>query len=134
MKIGRKLRGGETVELIGDLGAGKTLFVRGLAEGMGSKDRVHSPSFTLSNRYRAGELTLNHFDFYRLKEPGLIRHELAEALEDAKTVVVVEWPNSVRGVLPAERLVIRIKPTGENSRRFNFSYPENLKYLIPQDA
>src|SRR6185312_5854101 len=73
MKIGRKLQGGEVIELISDLGGGKTTFVRGLAKGMGSQDTVRSPSFTLSNEYRSGKLTLYHFDFYRLEDPGIMR-------------------------------------------------------------
>jgi len=131
MEIGRKLQGGEMIELVGDLGSGKTAFVRGLARGMGSSDSVHSPSFTLSNRYRAGKLTLHHFDFYRLGEPGIMARELAEILEDPSAVTVVEWGDVTEAVLPPDRLTIRIKPTSETSRQFRFSCPNNLKYLAP---
>ena len=129
MRIGRKLRGGEVIELASDLGGGKTAFVRGLAKGMGSSAQVHSPSFTLSNQYEAGELTLYHFDFYRLQEPGIMRGELAEVLEDPKAVVAVEWAGIVDSVLPPGRLTIRIKPTSETGRQFNFSCPDSLLYL-----
>jgi tRNA threonylcarbamoyladenosine biosynthesis protein TsaE len=129
MKIGRKLHGGEVIELVSDLGGGKTAFVRGLAEGIGSRDPVRSPSFTLSNQYKAGGLTLHHFDFYRLKEPGIMRRELAEILEDPKAVVVIEWGDIVKNVLPANRLTIHIKATGETTRQFNFSCPNSLKHL-----
>ena len=132
MKIGSRLKGGETMELVGDLGSGKTAFVRGLAEGMGSKDDVRSPSFTLSNQYRAGTFTLYHFDFYRLHEPGIMRRELAEVLDDPKVSVVVEWADPVKSALPDERLTVYITPTGETGREFNFSYPEELGYLIPK--
>ncbi|MGH7194808.1 MAG: tRNA (adenosine(37)-N6)-threonylcarbamoyltransferase complex ATPase subunit type 1 TsaE [Candidatus Saccharimonadales bacterium] len=132
MRIGRKLRGGEIIELVGDLGAGKTAFVRGLAKGMGSSDDVSSPSFTLGNRYRAGRLTLYHFDFHRLDEPGIMRRELAETVEDPAVVVVVEWADSVRSVIPDDRLTINITAAGENERRFNFTYPQKLRYLIPE--
>lgn len=131
MRIGRKLRGGEIIELIGDLGAGKTAFVRGLAKGMGSDDPVSSPSFTLGNRYRAGALTLDHFDFHRLEEPGIMRRELSETLEDTSTIAAVEWADTVRSVMPKERLTINITATGATSRQLRFSYPEKLKYLIP---
>ncbi|HEY5442299.1 MAG TPA: tRNA (adenosine(37)-N6)-threonylcarbamoyltransferase complex ATPase subunit type 1 TsaE [Candidatus Saccharimonadales bacterium] len=128
------MRGGEVIELVSDLGAGKTAFVRGLVAGLGSLDTVHSPSFTLSNQYRAKDLTLYHFDFYRLKEAGIMRDELAEVLADPKAVVAVEWPDIIEDVLPAQRLSITIKPTGINDREFTFSYPDNLSYLLPRNT
>jgi tRNA threonylcarbamoyladenosine biosynthesis protein TsaE len=125
------LRGGEVIELVSDLGGGKTTFVRGLARGMGSRDTVTSPSFTLSNHYSSDRLTLYHFDFYRLGEPGIMRDELAELLHDSKSVVVVEWADIVEDVLPADRLTIRINATGDESREFECEYPETLRYLVP---
>ncbi|PIZ61832.1 tRNA (adenosine(37)-N6)-threonylcarbamoyltransferase complex ATPase subunit type 1 TsaE, partial [Candidatus Saccharibacteria bacterium CG_4_10_14_0_2_um_filter_52_9] len=89
------MRGGEVIVLTSDLGGGKTSFVRGLAAGMASHDLVHSPSFTLSNQYKAGDLTLCHFDFYRLNDPGIMRNELAEVLKDSQAVVAVEWADIV---------------------------------------
>jgi tRNA threonylcarbamoyladenosine biosynthesis protein TsaE len=132
MRIGRKLRGGEVIELVGDLGSGKTAFVRGLAEGIGSHDAVRSPSFTLSNHYRADKLTIRHFDFYRLEEPGIVEQELAEALEDPRAAVVVEWGGIAEAVLPPNRLTVRIKPTSETSRSLSFSCPNKLAYLLPE--
>src|ERR1700712_1196496 len=93
--IGMKLKGGEVIELVSDLGGGKTAFVKGLARGMGSTDVVRSPSFTISNQYKAGSKTLYHFDFYRLFDPGIMRDELAEILQDPNAVVVVEWASIV---------------------------------------
>jgi tRNA threonylcarbamoyladenosine biosynthesis protein TsaE len=129
--IGRKLRGGEVIELVSDLGGGKTAFVRGLAQGAGSHDGVRSPSFTLSNQYRADKLTIYHFDFYRLKEPGIMRDELAELINDPEAVVVVEWADIVEDVLPTERLTASIRVTGENDREFTLTFPINMKYLFP---
>jgi tRNA threonylcarbamoyladenosine biosynthesis protein TsaE len=129
--IGSKLRGGETIELVSDLGGGKTTFVRGLAQGLGSHDNVSSPSFTLRNEYRAGELTLYHFDFYRLHEPGIIRDELAELLDGTNAIVAVEWASIIEDVLPNERLTITLRIAGENSRELLLEYPESLHYLIP---
>jgi tRNA threonylcarbamoyladenosine biosynthesis protein TsaE len=128
--IGMKLRGGETIELVSDLGGGKTAFVRGLAAGMGSVDMVHSPSFTLRNEYRAADLTLYHFDFYRLNEPGIMTEELEEVVNDPLSVVAVEWADIVENVLPLERLVIVITATGETERRLVFTYPSSLAYLL----
>jgi len=130
-ELGGRLRGGEVIELASDLGGGKTLFVRGLAQGLGSRDQASSPSFTLSQQYRAGELTLYHFDFYRLKDAGIMRRELAESLEDPKGVVAVEWADVVKDVLPTNRLTVAIKASGENERQLQFNYPDKLKYLFP---
>lgn len=131
-QVGSKLRGGETIVLVSDLGGGKTVFVRGLAQGMGSTDTVHSPSFTLSNQYHADKLTLHHFDFYRLDEPGIMREELAEILQDMQSVVVIEWANIVQDVLPEQRLTIHISATGDTKRALLFKYPKRLQYLLPQ--
>src|SRR6185295_7699766 len=102
-RIGQNLKGGEVIELISDLGGGKTAFVKGLVSGMGSKDRVSSPSFTLSNQYSGNGLLLHHFDFYRLEEPGIMKQELAEILEDSNSVVAIEWAVVIEDVLPVER-------------------------------
>jgi tRNA threonylcarbamoyladenosine biosynthesis protein TsaE len=123
------LRGGEVIELVSDVGGGKTTFVRGLAQGMGSPDKVASPSFTLSREYRADKLTMYHFDFYRLSDPGIVANELAEVVDDPLAVVVVEWADIVENVLPADKLTITIKNKGETNREFSFSCPESLTYL-----
>jgi tRNA threonylcarbamoyladenosine biosynthesis protein TsaE len=128
--IGKNLRGGEVIELVSDLGGGKTTFVRGLASGMGSSDRVSSPSFTLTNQYRSDRLTMQHFDFYRLSEPGIMRDELAEILTEPTMVTVVEWANIVDDVLPAERLTIRLTAATESGRTLEFSYPDSLTYIM----
>lgn len=134
--IGSRLKGGEIIELVSDLGGGKTTFVRGLAKGAGSIDKVASPSFTLSREYNVTGRTFHkivHFDFYRLNEPGIVARELAEIVHD-KEVVVVEWADIVENVLPAGRLVIRIVTIGETEREFKFTYPAALQYLIPQES
>lgn len=128
-KLGQKLKGGEMIELISDIGGGKTTFVTGLAKGAGSKDKVSSPTFTISNLYQTPNFNIHHFDFYRLQGPGIIRHELEENIDDASDVVVVEWSNIVEDVLPEKRVVIHIKATGEESREISVSAPEELDYL-----
>jgi tRNA threonylcarbamoyladenosine biosynthesis protein TsaE len=135
-EFGSKLKGGEVIEFIGDLGAGKTSFMRGVAEGIGSEDSVSSPTFTLSNVYTsyrhpaldAGSteqsedyIQVHHFDFYRLNEPGLVQEQLKEALEDPKAIVCVEWAESVRGVLPEARTTIQITAIDEEKREFKFN-------------
>jgi len=129
--IGSKFHGGEVLELRSDLGGGKTTFVKGLVHGMGSKDIAHSPSFTLSNQYSNGQLTMFHFDFYRLSEAGIMRDELGEVCGDPKSVVVVEWADIVEDVLPADHVVIEMIATGEISRRIVMTYSESNAYLFP---
>ena len=128
--IGRRLRGGEVIELVSDLGGGKTTFVRSLAKGMGSTDKVGSPTFTISREYRAGDITLYHFDFYRLGEAGIMSEELLEVLGDSKSVVAIEWGGIVSEVLPAKRLIIHITATGETSRIFELTYPDTFAYMV----
>jgi tRNA threonylcarbamoyladenosine biosynthesis protein TsaE len=129
-RIGQNLKGGEVIELASDLGGGKTTFVRGLARGINSNDQVSSPTFTLSNVYAGSQFTLHHFDFYRLAEPGIMREELQEILEDANNVTVIEWAEIVHNVLPSERLTIHIKATGELSRHYTLVTPKNRAYMI----
>lgn len=132
--IGSKLKGGEVIELISDLGGGKTTLVKGLAKGMGSQDTARSPSFTLDNQYVSDDLVIHHFDFYRLFEPGVMRDELAEVLQDPKAVAVIEWGHIIQDVLPDDRLTIEIKATGNDDRQLTFSYPKNLGYLVPTNT
>lgn len=130
--IGRRLRGGEFIELVSDVGGGKTTFVRGLAKGAGSEDHVSSPTFTISKVYAASDFRIVHFDFYRLQQAGLIEHEIQEAIADPRVVVVVEWSEVVRRVLPQDRLVISIDKAGEEERSFVIEYPEGYRYLTEQ--
>jgi tRNA threonylcarbamoyladenosine biosynthesis protein TsaE len=129
-KIGSRLKGGEVIELVSDLGGGKTAFVTGLARGMGSQETVSSPSFTLNNVYDAGKLVLQHFDFYRLNDPGILRAELAEVFEDSRAVVAVEWGGIVNDVLPENRLIVHIEPTSVAGRHITLTYPSSLEYLV----
>lgn len=131
-KLGRKLTGGEVIELTSDLGGGKTTFVRGLAKGAGSKDIVASPTFMICKQYKAKDLTIYHYDFYRLSDPGIIRHELEEGLSDPKAVVVVEWADIIKDVLPDSRLKVNIKSTGENNREISIRIPQDLNYLMEE--
>ncbi len=102
------------IELVGDVGAGKTTFVRGLAEGLGVKEPVTSPSFTISKTYALPEGgRLVHYDFYRLPEPGLMADDLAENLADEKNVIVIEWGESVNDLLPKKHSRVEIKYSEE---------------------
>ncbi|HUS26024.1 MAG TPA: tRNA (adenosine(37)-N6)-threonylcarbamoyltransferase complex ATPase subunit type 1 TsaE [Nevskiaceae bacterium] len=129
-RLGKALKGGEVIELASDLGGGKTTFVRGLARGAGSTDKVSSPTFTISKVYRAGSFHIHHFDFYRLGEAGIIGDELAEEMGSPGNIVVVEWANVVEHMLPYDRLTITFEQTTEGHRRLTFSCPVSLQYLL----
>lgn len=124
MKVGEKLaaqlKGGEFIELIGDLGSGKTTFVKGLASGLGSNDDVTSPSFALKNVYK-GRLDLCHFDLYRLEEPGIINHEIKDSISDS-SVVAIEWAGASSDILPHDRIIIEFSSDGEHSRKLKITY------------
>jgi len=133
-KLGARLRGGEVIELVSDLGGGKTTFVRGLARGAESKDRVASPTFTLSREYDAPGFTIVHFDFYRLGEAGIMSDEIAEFMHDPAYVVVIEWGDIVQDVLPKKRLTIKITQSKEGNRSVTYTYPEGYGYLIQEET
>lgn len=105
--LGRALAPGDLILLYGELGAGKTTLVRGLARGAGCRGRVSSPSFALAHRYRGRRLTVHHLDLYRLAPGGDAELGLDELLADPKGAVVVEWPQ-VLPRWPARRLEVRL--------------------------
>lgn len=117
-RLASLLKGGEVIELIGDVGAGKTTLTKGIADGMGVDEDVQSPSFTISRVYPVRDgLTLAHYDFYRLTDAGVMKQELAEVIKDLKTITIIEWGNIVTGVLPTDRLTLSIVPPTEMTRR-----------------
>jgi len=117
--IGRAARGGELIGLVGDLGAGKTCFVRGLARGLGADpERVHSPSFTTVTEYPGGRLPLVHVDLYRLEQ---VTDDLwlREALY-GDGVAAVEWFDRVVAIAGDEYLVVTIAHAGPEVRAIRF--------------
>lgn len=119
-RLGSSLSGGEIIELKGDIGSGKTVFVRGVVRGMGSRDSVMSPTFTISRIYTGNGVDLHHFDFYRLRDPGIMRAELSESVDQADVSVVIEWSGIVEDVLPKERLQVEFKATSGSERSLTF--------------
>jgi tRNA threonylcarbamoyladenosine biosynthesis protein TsaE len=116
-ELARTLVGGECIALEGDLGAGKTQFVRGLVRGLGGEARsVSSPTFVLLNVYDTGRLTVYHLDAYRVG--GAEDFEaigFAELLEQGG-VVAVEWPGRVAEAMPERVIEVRLKVVGKNGR------------------
>jgi tRNA threonylcarbamoyladenosine biosynthesis protein TsaE len=131
--LGELLSPPQVLELSSDLGGGKTTFVSGLARGLGSKDTVSSPTFTLNQVYSSRNgVKISHHDFYRLNEAGIMANELAESLPNDKTITVIEWGGVVKDVLPADRITIEFNPVANDSeeRRIVFTYPESSAVLI----
>jgi tRNA threonylcarbamoyladenosine biosynthesis protein TsaE len=121
-KIGHCLVGGEIVELRGDVGAGKTTLAKGIAKGLKIDEDVQSPSFTISRVYDARDgLSLAHYDFYRLSDPGIMSDEMLETVNDTKMVTVIEWGDIVEDVLPIDRLTIEISTPSEDTRQLTIS-------------
>jgi tRNA threonylcarbamoyladenosine biosynthesis protein TsaE len=121
-RLASLLRAGDVLCLYGDLGAGKTTFSRGLVRGLGSPFPVSSPTFTLIHEYVGGRLNVVHMDAYRLSgaaELDDIGFDDYLGREDA--VMVIEWPERIMPVLPAERLEIRLEETPEEGRRLTLT-------------
>ena len=117
--IAKQIHVPQVIELVGDVGAGKTTFVRGLAEGLGVKEPVTSPSFTISKSYAFPGGILTHYDFYRLPDPGLMAEDLEESMSDPQSIVIVEWANTVENLLPENCMRIEIKYNDDNTREVN---------------
>lgn len=113
--LGSSLTGGEIILLNGPLGAGKTIFTKGIATALSiDTDEVTSPSFTLVNRYDEGQLTLYHIDLYRLNEGASAAHavDLDELLSDERAVIIIEWAERM-GRYPLPSPVHQVKITGD---------------------
>lgn len=114
-RLGAAARPGDVFTLRGELGTGKTVFVRGLARGMGLGGPVSSPTFVLVNEYD-GQVPLYHIDFYRLDAPLLPSVGWEEFLE-LGGVVAIEWPERAEALLPDERLDVRFEHVSDSKRR-----------------
>ncbi len=118
-RLGRRLRAGDVVLLSGELGAGKTVFVQGLARGLGFEGSVSSKSFVLLGEYQGRTLKLYHADLYRLEDPQQVEElALDEYCRDG--ALAVEWPERAPGVFPDDHLLVRFAVTGERSRTLAF--------------
>ena len=113
--LAKTLPNGAVVALYGDLGAGKTAFVRGMARGLGIKARVNSPTFTIVNEY-PGERELFHFDMYRLKGAEELFDIGWEDYLARGGICAVEWSENVAGAFEGDEIVVRIEKSGEQER------------------
>ena len=115
-KLGRTLKPGTIVALFGKLGAGKTAFTRGVAEGLGIGMTVSSPTFTIVNEY-PGDIPLFHFDMYRLESENELFDIGWDDYHDRGGVCIVEWSEKVPGAFSPDTIFIKFENLGENSRR-----------------
>jgi tRNA threonylcarbamoyladenosine biosynthesis protein TsaE len=127
-EFAQTLRGGECIALHGDMGAGKTHFVRGLVRGLGGVDRsVSSPTYVLLNVYDTGRLKVFHLDAYRVA--GADDFEgigFAELLEQGG-VVAVEWPERVTELLPNRCISVTLGATGKTARQIEIVHPDQVE-------
>ena len=127
-KIGTLIKGGDVIAYKGGLGAGKTTFTRGLAIGMGLGDEVFSPTFALVNEYRGENVTLYHFDMYRIMN--------AEALETTgfydyisdDNVIAIEWSENIIDCLPEDIITIKIEAKSEETRIISVEGDERFDF------
>lgn len=120
--IARKLRPGDIVCLSGPLGAGKTVFAKGIAAGLGiSRERVISPSFVLIRQYPGPEFPLYHFDLYRLGEPENILDLGYEEYLYGEGVTVIEWAERLKYLLPKEYLRVKLYIESDKCRLLEFT-------------
>ncbi len=127
--IGSRLLPGDVVALVGELGTGKTQFIKGLAAGAGIRNPTYisSPSFTLINEY-PGKITFYHIDLYRLSKEKEAEELGLEDYFQGKGITAIEWADKIPSHLPEELLLIRIAYTGRNTRSLEIS-GKGTRYL-----
>jgi len=125
-KLALFFRAGDVIVLTGELGAGKTVFVRGLATGLGiGEDLVNSPSFTVVNEYPGGKLPLFHFDLYRLGDPSELQEVGWDEYRRRDGLIVVEWGERAGYQLPPAYYRVKITPLNEQQRQIDVAYLES---------
>lgn len=121
-EFANRLKGGEVIALVGNLGGGKTNFVQGLAQGLDIKERVISPTFILRRDYQ-GKKKLCHIDFYRIEE-GAEREfrnlGVEELFGSSDAIVVIEWADKVREILPQSAIWIMFENLGGEGRKISY--------------
>jgi tRNA threonylcarbamoyladenosine biosynthesis protein TsaE len=116
------------IGLCGDLGGGKTTFIKGIAKGLGIKKIITSPTFVLLKEYKTSVLRLYHFDFYRLKNiKDALNIGTSEYLKKPGDVALIEWAEKIMDILPKEKLIIEFDFVTQNQRKLIFK-PFGKKY------
>ena len=116
-RLAEQLKAGDVILLEGELGAGKSELARGVAKGLGVRETVTSPSFTILNVYESGRIPLYHFDWYRLESAEELFELGMDEYLGGDGIALVEWPGRCPDAVPEDCLLIRIEAEGETSRR-----------------
>lgn len=118
-KIARQLILPQVIQLVGDVGTGKTTLTKGISRGLGITNTVQSPSFNIFSLYKSEEgMELHHYDLYRLSShPGLMEYDIMESINNPKALTVVEWGSSVQAIIPQDSLLISIYMTEKENQR-----------------
>lgn len=129
--VGRVVRVGDIIALQGDLGAGKTNFVQGLAQGLEITEDVNSPTFILANEYQSGRLPLYHIDAYRVENAAEAEGFGLDDYLNSQGVTVIEWAERVRAALPQDVLWIEMEYIGETTRALTITAngPESARLM-----
>lgn len=127
-KVGKEARPGQVYSLVGDLGAGKTVFTQGVASGLGVKEPVNSPTFPILQVYEQGRLPLYHFDVYRIGDAEEMDEIGYEDYFWGEGVCLVEWADLIPELLPKEHILIRIEK--DPDRGFDY---RRITVLSPKD-
>lgn len=118
----KDLNDGQVVLLNGDLGAGKTTFTQFVFAALGVEDMVNSPTFSILKSYQGKDITLHHFDTYRISEEEAIESGFDEILSDKNSVIFIEWSENIKSLLPKQCICVNIKLLDENKREFEIIY------------
>lgn len=117
-------KGAFVIALKGDLGGGKTTFIQGFAKGIGVKEKITSPTFNIYKNYKLKTNNYKlfyHFDCYRIENPKeILDLEFKKIIFDSKNIVVIEWPEKIKAVLPKNALWIKFKFINKTNRSINF--------------
>ena len=129
--LGRKVSPGMTICLTGDLGTGKTHFAKGIAEGLGIKDTITSPTFTIVNEYYEGRIPFYHFDVYRVNDIDEILQVGFEEYVYGQGITLIEWADMIEAILPDEFIHVKIEKTPkENERKITLkSFGRDFDFL-----
>lgn len=119
-RLAEKIQAGDVLALVGDLGAGKTQFVKGLAEGLGSTEVVTSPTFTLVHEYQGNRLRIYHLDFYRIESLAALRAIGFDEIIFGDGVSVIEWADRFADAIPPRARWINFEIVSDDQRRILF--------------